>query len=373
MSFKNPITVAKLKTIKAQMYIKTLTGILKNKLQDGQTVSCRIITNHIYNGLDKSKSEKLPLLLIGTPKDGETAWKKFGETPLEGKKKQKDFMLVGLCSRNENVLVFTINKSKGMSKFPKPIERRVNALLNKIVKGMTMTARGGVEEGGDEAPETPQTDPSGAMASAAAGNQSDEQTEKETKKPRPKNKEEAIQQYKEEKIEEAKALSDLIAKFRQLFEGPLQKVVANVKAGSTTKKDLKTIKETNQAYDAAVKAYRSAAKPVQKEFKKGYDELQAGKKELYKLTLATKEKRQSMAQIVADTYFQEKEQRVANDQEINKVQGFIKQAININRTGGYKAPEATVIHGVSYLMKRVGISKYKSSMINELLSKRQAA
>lgn len=372
-SFKNPITVMKLKAIKAQMYIKALTMILKTKLEEGQTEPFQLITNHVYDGFDQSKSEKIPCLLIGIPKDGANAWKKFRETTIGNNEKQKDYTLVGQCTRVGNTLVLTIDKSKGMNKLPKSVEKRLNALLNKIVKGMTVTTRGGVEDGEEETPETT-TAPVGTVSQKDQPKEETTQTEQKTAKKAPKNKEEAIEQFKEEKIEEAKDLSQYITQFRALFDGKLQVVVNNVKKGQTTKKDAKVVKETNQVYDKAVKAYRKTAKQVQEKFKKAYDELQSGKKTLYELAIATKHTRKSMAQIVADNYFQATENRPATDKEVNQIQSFIKDALDINRKGGYKAPEATVIHAVSYVIKQVGgLDRYKNEFVEQILSKRQAA
>lgn len=372
MSFKNPITLPKLKAIKAQMYIKTLTAILKNKLEEGQTVPFSIVLNHIYNGFDKSKSEKLPLLLLGTPKDGETTWKKFRDSTIEGGKKQKEFMVVGECTRSGNQLVLTLNKSKGVNKIPKPVVKRLNALLNKIIKGMTVTTRGGVEDGGEtqEAEATPRGT-TGPVPTSGKAEKAKEKPSKSNKRSAPK--EEVVQQYKEEKVEEAKELSDHISKFRELFNGKLQVVVNNVKKGQTTKKDAKVVKETNQVYDKAIKVYRKTAKQVQAKFKKAYEELQAGKKTLYELAVATKGTRKSLAQIVADEFFQGTEDRAATEQEIAKIQVFIKDAIQINRRGNYKAPEATVIRAVSYVLKQVGINRYQNQFLEQVLDKRQAA
>lgn len=374
MSFKNPITIPKLKVIKAQMYIKTLTVILKNKLEEGQTVPFNIVLNHIYNGFDQSKSEKLPLLLLGTPKDGETTWKKFRDSTIEGGKKQKEFMVVGECTRSNNKLILTLNKSKGINKLPKTVEKRLNALLNKVIKGMTVTTRGGVEEGTDETPQTQET-PSGTAGPVPTGGKETKEKPQKTPKEdtRRAQKEAATQQFKEEKVEEAKELSDHISKFRALFNGKLQVVVNNVKKGQTTKKDAKVVKETNKVYDAAMKSYRKTAKQVQAKFKKAYEELQSGKKTLYELAVATKSTRKSLAQIVADQFFQEKEDRAATEQEVAKIQGFIKDAIQTNRRGNYKAPEATVIRAVSYVLKQVGIAKYQNQFLEQVLDKRQAA
>lgn len=372
MGFKNPLTVAKLSVIKAQMYIKTLTIILKTKLQDGDTAPFSIITNHVYNGFDESKSEKIPFFLVGTPKDGETTWKKFRETTVAQGKKQKDFMVVGECTRSGNTLFLTLNKSKGMNKLPKPVEKRLNALLNKIIKGMTVQTKGVVESG--ETEESTQTNgtPTGATPQGKNTSSQKEEAPKQDKSSR-KTKEEAIQEFKEEKVEEAKELSENIKKFRELFDGELQVVVNNVKKGQTTKKDAKVVKETTNAYDSVMKVYRKTAKQVQKKFKKAYDELQAGKRTLFELAVATKGTRKSLAQIVADTYFEEGDQRPATKAEVAQVQKFIKEALKINRTGGYKAPQAVVIRAVSYVMKEVGIDQYQDRFVEQVLQKRQAA
>ncbi|BDS15176.1 hypothetical protein [Aureispira anguillae] len=368
MAFKNPFTIPKLKAIKAPIYIKTLKAILTNKFKDGESVPFSIILNHIYNGYDKSKSEKLPFCLFGEPKDGEANWKKFRDSEIEGGKKQKEFMLVGTCHRKGNHLVLEINKSKGISKMPRKTLERLQALLRNINKELTISTK-------EPAPELSDNTPSGAAPAAASGEQPSPEKGEKTAKEDPKKaaqKAKVVAAYKAEKQDEAKQLSEEFKNLRSLSGEGLKQVVENIKKGATTKKDLKVVKEINKAYSSTLKLYKGTAKQVQKKFEAPYKDLLSRKKELYKLSLATKQKKKSLAQSLADKYYNKKKKRKATDEEINEVQAIIKDVIAMNKKRRKKAKQKLLFKATSYVLNKTGVKKFKTKYVNQILQKKVA-
>jgi hypothetical protein len=366
MSFKNPLTIPKLKMVKPQMYIKTLTAILKNKFKDGETVPFSLILNHIYNGFDQSKSEKLPFFLLGAPRDGETSWKKFRDSNVEKNKKQKDYMLVGTCTRQGDELILNINKSKGVSKLPKKTKTRLEALLKKINKNLTISTTGGSEETSEETTEETATTAAAAGAAASGNDQPKEEDKKQDA--RSAKKEKAVEQFKEEGQKDAKELSEQLSKLRALFQGKMQVVAKNVEKGATTRSDIKAIKEINSVYSTTMKAYRKTSKQVKKTFEKAYQELEAGKETLYKLSLATKQKKKSLAELAADNYYQNKENRAATKKEVKTIQNMLKRTLQNNRKN-LRAPQEKVLKAFSYVLKRVGVKNFKVAYVEEAVEK----
>ncbi len=371
MSFKNPLTIPKLKMVKPQMYIKTLTAILKTKFKDGETVPFSLILNHIYNGFDESKSEKLPFFLLGDPRDGETNWKKFRETLIDNNKKQKEFMLVGTCTRQGDTLVLDINKSKGVNKLPKKTKTRLEALLKKINKNLTISTTGGSADTSDENEETDTTTGADAAAAVGAGAVSGgkEDNKTNTKEDRKSAKKDAaVKEFKEEGQKDAKELSEYFTKLRELFQGKLKKVAKNVEKGATTRNDIKDIKEINKVYSSAMKVYRKTSKQVKKTFEKAYKELEAGKETLYKLSLATKQKRKSLADLAADNYYQQREGRAATKEEVNAIQTLLKETLTNNRKN-LRAPQEKVLKAFSFVLKRVGVDNFNVAYVEEAVEK----
>lgn len=370
MSFKSPLTIPKLKMVKPQMYIKTLTAIVKNKFKEGDTVPFSLILNHVYNGFDESKSEKLPFFLLGEPKDGETNWKKFRDTIVANGKKQKEFMLVGTCTRQGDTLVLNINKSKGVSKLPKKTKTRLEALLKKINKNLTVSTTGGEaagEENKEEVTENVGTAAAGTVGEAGDKPPKEDKASKKEAKIKAK-KEAAIKEFKEEGQKDAKQLSEHFSKLRELFQGKMQVVAKNVEKGQTTRTDIKAIKEINKVYSSAMKVYRKASKQVKATFVKAYKELEAGKDTLYKLSLATKQKKKSLAELTADNYYQNKAERPATKEEVKAIQELLKATLKSNRKN-LRAPQNKVLRAFSYILKRVGVKNFKVEFVEEAVEK----
>lgn len=375
MAFKNPFTVAKLSTVKAQLYAKALKVILKDKFKDGETVPFSLLLNHVYAGFDEKKSAKLPFLLLGDPKDGEANWKKFRDGETEGGKKQKEFMAVGTCTRQGNHLLLTLNKSKGVNKIPK----KTMAYLENAIKNANPDLTIGTKEGVDAADEVAE------VAGAAAGGASKQDASADSKtsetqtdnKEKPKvteeKKEKLVQKYKEEKQDEAKKLGEQFNELNTLSSSDaIQKVTANIKKGRTTKKDLKAVKELNQVFSATEKLYKATAKQVQQKFEKPYKELAKNKKKFYQLALATKQSKKSLAETLASAYYEKRQKRVATEDEVNDIQKIVKDVILMNKKRRKKATQDLLFKATSYVLTKTGPKNFKAKYVNQILQKKVA-
>jgi hypothetical protein len=381
MAFKNPFTVAKLKTIKAQLYAKALKVILKDKFQDGDTAPFSIVLNHVYLGFDEKKSAKLPFFLLGSPKDGDATWKKFRDGEVEGEagKKQKDFMVVGTCTRQGNHLLLTLNKSKGVSKIPK----KTMAYLENAVKSANPSLTIGTKEGVDAAEETV------AAAGAAVGgdsksentanpktsdaNQESTPENKEKPKVTEEKKEKLVQKYKEEKQDEAKKLGEQFKELNNMSSSDaIKKVTANIKKGRTTKKDLKAVKALNTVFSTTEKLYKGTAKQVQQKFDKPYKELAKNKKKFYQLSLATKQSKKSLAETLANAYYDKKQKRAATEDEVKDIQKIVKDVILMNKKRRKKAKQDMLFKATSFVLTKTGPKNFKAKYVNQILQKKVA-
>lgn len=359
MSFTNPITIPKLKVIKLNMYLRTLAAILTKKFEDGQTVPFSLILNHVYNGLDESRSAKIPFFLLGNPKGGESNWKQFRETALEGGKKQKDFMLVGDCTLKGKTLVLDVNKSKGMSKLSPKIKARLENVLRKIDKEYSISFTDvsvAAEEDG-----TTDTATVAAAAGAATGSDTSEQEMSAQAQ-------EAIDEYKKEETEKATKLSDNITQLTALFKGKLQEIAQNVENNRVTRSDIKAIKEINAAYDETVKLYNDAGKQVKATFAPAYKKLEDGKELLIRLSFTAKSLKKTLADLAAESYYQHSDDRMPTPEETAEIQRLLKETLS-NNSSNLRAPQDTVLRAFSYVLKRVGVDKFQVAYVEQTVEK----
>ena len=379
MAFKNPFIVAKLKTVKRQLYAKALKVILKNKFSDGETVPFTLILNHVYAGADEGQSAKLPFFLLGEPKDGEASWKKFRDAVAEGGggKKQKAFMVGGTCTRQKDHLLLTMSSGKGIKKIPKKIMMHLENVLKSVDPKLTIGTKEGVDL--DEADGVAAA---AAVGAAAGGDTKQDQTSdkqetasdtKEKPKVTEEKKEKLVQKYKEEKQEEAKKLGEQFDELNSMSSSDaIKKVTANIKKGRTTKKDLKAVKALNKVFSTTEKLYKGTAKQVQSKFKKPYKELADNKKKFYQLALATKQSKKSLAETLASSYYEKKQKRAATEDEINDIQKIVKDVILMNKKRRKKAKQGLLFKATSFVLKKTGPKNFKAKYVNQILQKKVA-
>lgn len=379
MAFKNPFIVKKLSNVKLQLYAKALKIIITKKFVDGDTVPFSLILNHKYDGADKAKNAKFPFFLLGEPKDGEGSWKAFRDTKVEGGKSQKDFMAGGTCTRQGDHLLLVFKSSKGkIKKIPVKTMDNLRKVLKSINPKMTIGVKEGVVEEDDTA-----TSAAGAAAATGGKTPPDQNSDKkqETTAPEKKEKppisdekkEKLINKYKDEKKDEAKQLG---AQFEELntmsSSAAIKKVTANIKKGRTSKKDLKAVKALNKVFSATEKLYKGTAKQVQKKFEKPYKELATNKKKFYQLSLATKQSKKSLAETLANSYYEKKQKRAATEDEVKDIQKIVKDVILMNKKRRKKAKQALLFKATSFVLKKTGPKNFKAKYVNQILQKKVA-
>lgn len=373
MAFKNPITVQKLSKIKLPIYGKTLKVILQNKFLDGETTRFLMILDHEYPGADKAKNAKFPFFLLGEPKDGWPKWKKFGDEEAKSGagKKQKDFMRGGTCTRQGDQLFLTFDKTIGKStEQVGPIVKKLAKVLQGVNSKLTVIVK-----------EAPKTEEAGAAGAAVGGDtKQDKNTDTKPKtapesKEKPKvseeQKEKLVNKYKEEKQEEAKKLGEQFKELNTMSSSDsIKKVTANIKKGRTTKKDLKAVKALNKVFSTTEKLYKGTAKQVQKKFEKPYKELSKNKKKFYKLSLATKQSKKSLAETLASFYYEKKEDRVATKDEVKEIQKIIKDVILMNKKRRKKAKQAMLFQVTAEVLRKEGPKDFKAKYVNKILQEK---
>lgn len=368
MVFKNPFTVANLAEVKAPIYIKALKKILKEKLEDGETVPFSILFNHVYKGFNEKKSAMFPFLILGPPKDG-NAWRELPGKVLEGGKKQKEFMVMGTCTRQGNYLLLNLN-TRGANKIPAIVLTNLQKLIKKVNPKITIGVKEGIAK--DE-----------VAAAVVGGSTPPDKTAKSTqetapdKKEKPKvteeKKEKLVQKYKEEKQEEAKKLGEQFDELNSMSSSAaIKKVTANIKKGRTTKKDLKAVKALNKVFSTTEKLYKGTAKQVQKTFEKPYKELAGNKKKFYQLSLATKQSKKSLAETLASSYYEKKQKRAATKDEIKDIQKIVKDVILMNKKRRKKAKQGLLFKATSFVLKKTGPKNFKAKYVNQILQKKVA-
>jgi hypothetical protein len=374
MAFKNPITVQQLSKIPIPTYGKTLKVILKNKFLDGETIPFLLILDHEYPKANKAKNAKFPFFLLGEPKDGMTKWKNFGEQEAKSGngKKQKEFMLGGTCTRQKDHLLLTFDSSKGKAK--KKIPNDVMKNLLKVLKSINPNLTIGTKDGGGTEEEV------ATAAGASVGGDTKQDKKQETtpeKKEKPKvsdeQKEKLVNKYKEKKQDEAKELGKQFDELNTLSSSDsIKKVTKNIKKGRTTKKDLKAVKALNKVFSTTEKLYKGTAKQIQKKFEAPYKELTANKKKFYQLSLATKQSKKSLAETLANSYYEKKQKRAATEDEVKDIQKIVKDVILMNKKRRKKAKQALLFKATSFVLKKTGPKNFKAKYVNQILQKKVA-
>lgn len=341
MSFKNPIKLANLPKIKGSQYLKITATILTKKFLNGNSVPFLILLNHVYLGFDENKSEKLPFFLVG---ERHSCWKNYHKETTKDGASQKDFMISGTVRRNGDQFVLDIDGSKGLKKVPRRTMNFLNVMLGKINKKFNATTTGGNEGVLD-------ADTQGAKVEEL--NQETKNSDVEMMRDL-KNSEERTA-YKEEKKAEANQLSQQIKKMTQLFNKSMKVVSKNIKKGRTSKADVKVIHEVNEAYMQFENVYKGTSAQVQKKFSPAFKKISDHKLQLYKMSLAVKQTKKSLAQNMADNYSQAKSGALADEKMIKSVNEIIKDVLKANK--GVNQTELLKI--ISFLLKKVGIDKEK--------------
>jgi hypothetical protein len=316
------------------------TNIMKSKFESSELsgLDFKVYRNKLYKELARMKSEhpdasnptqfllvseyefsdmpgkRLPLLIVGKL-EGE--WKKFFKTEIKVRK-QKDFAL-GKCSFGE-AGAFNLEINAGR------ITGTWTNMLDKLIFNPAKLSANVVEKlvaGGEDADLDAAEDSSAGVAgavvagaaSAAAGGKETEDAEKQAKKPA-KTKEEKVAAVKEQTKAEVTGLSDKLGQFKTLYATLQKEVVPKLKSGEAGRNELKQVQTVSELCESFLTEYDKSNKITQKEFAKGKQEIVNASKEVKKLAAVTKENKKSLAQLLADKFFNKNAKRPANDKEI---------------------------------------------------------
>lgn len=359
MSFKNPIKADQLPQVNAKAYLKMLAVLLTKKFLNGNSVPFMLVLNQVYKDLDEKKSERVPLLILG---DTDSSWKDFHKKPTPDGDIQKKYTIAGMCRKNGDELVFDVEGSKGLTKIPNKSMQYLEALLKRISPNFSVSTTGGSAGTLDEELQATK------VATVAAETKNSAKTVTKDLK----NTNESTV-YKAEKQEEAKKLSAAIAGLRKLMAASLKSVTENVKKGTTSGKDLDAVKATNKAYSEAMELFEKVSEPVRKKFAPAHAKLASQKKQLIKISLAAKQTKTTLAQRMADTYYQNLEKRKASKEEIQKFQPVIKSAIDYNNASKTKVGQDFLLKATAFVLKKVGVDKFDVKYVGQVLEKSAAS
>lgn len=357
MSFKNPVKADQLVQVTAPGYLKMMAVLLTKKFLNGNSVEFIMVLNHVYKGLDDKKSEKLPLLLLG---DMDSSWKDFHKQTTKDDELQKKYTVVGMCRKNGDELVFDIEGSKGLTKIPNKTLQYLEALLKRISPNFSVSTTGG-SSGLDEELQATKV----AVVAAETKNSA-----KTVTKDLKNSNESTV--YKTEKQDEAKKVSAAIKNLRKIMADSLESVAANVKKGTTSGKDIDAVATTNKAYSETMALYEKASEPVRKKLAPAYTKLASQKKQLIKLSLAAKQTKTTLAQRMADSYYQNLEKRKASKEEVQKFQPIIKSAIDFNNASKTKVGQDFLLKATNFVLKKVGVDKFDVKYVGQVLEKSAA-
>jgi hypothetical protein len=267
------------------------------------------------------KGKKVPLLIVGKL---ESEWKKFFKTDIKTRKNRDyaagkcSFGAGGAFNLEVNVGRITGTWSNILDKLLLNPAKLTATVVEKLAASEDLE-----EESGEETAATNNTAAAPETEDKTA--KSEEKSDKKTKKKA--SKEQAIAAIKEQTKEEVTNLSGLVEGFKTKFE-EIQKIIKpKIKEGGVSRQDWLAVKEASEAAENFQKEFNKTNKVTQKGFKKGAAEIATASKELKKMASLLKEQKKSLAEILANKFFQTQVQRDADKNEIGKMQASLKSAI----------------------------------------------
>jgi hypothetical protein len=352
MAFKNPVKLASLPKIKGGQFLKITATILSKKFLNGNTVPFIILTNHVYLGFDENKSKKLPFFLLG---ERHSCWKDYHKKKTDSGEPQKNYMITGTCRRNGDEFVLDVDGSKGLKKVPRETFKFLNALLKKINKKYSIGTTGGSAGAIDE-----------ELQKTKVEEIKQETKDSDTEVTRDLKHSQEVTAYKEEKQGEAKKLSKAIKDLSKLMGTSLKAVAKNIKKGATSGKDIKLVKEANKAFSEAMSIFDETSEQIKKKFDSAHKKLTSQKEELYKLTLAAKKRKKSVAERLAENYSQKKTGKPATESLIKDVNNIVKKVFAQNK----KVKQSDLLRMLAFVLGKVGakedtVIKYVAQIVQK--------
>ncbi|MCP4439935.1 MAG: hypothetical protein GY810_13400 [Aureispira sp.] len=321
MAKKLPLKVAKLEQLTSKQYVKLLNRMLKF-IPDGVQTKFILITNHVFQDIGDMKSERLPLLLPGEmPQE----WIKFFRSK-KSDPAQKKFASMGRLTIREDKA--PDGKLKGrkvtleIDEGNKRIKQKKQQFLGKLLERLKHTLDIEGAAGGQIDEETNATKASANKVAAAATKEAMHEVKSAGE----------VTRLKEELREQKKAMNEKATAFWNAVKKVNSQVIPKIKEGKTTKrKDLAIIQNAYDALKAFVLEFDELHDRVQKDFKSMRDKMEKQAKQFHVLGKKAKEQKKTLAQELADTYFMRKNDRLAEDAEIQAMQASLKAAIDYRK------------------------------------------
>jgi hypothetical protein len=88
------------------------------------------------------------------------------------------------------------------------------------------------------------------------------------------------------------------------------------------------------------------------------------------LSIATKQSKKSVAEILANTYYEKKQKRIATKDEVKEIQKIIKDVILMNKKRRKKATQALLFRATSNVLKKTSPKNFKAKYVNQILQKK---
>jgi hypothetical protein len=305
-----------------KMFIKELKRMKAACSEPGQTTNFMMISEWNFPDLP---GKELPFIVIG---DFRGTWEKYYKNTAR-KRSQKDFAFGNASFGKETQQGEEFNleirhgriKTKGARALDKVILSKIGLFANVIDKGGADNEE--AESDGAEATVAKNGAVTAALGSTF-GNSAKSNKEKAPKKEPAKNKEERIEDIKAQSVELKMATEEMKAKFAVIKN----EVSGKVKKDNLARKDLLAVRELQNAYSAYVQAYENADSKLQEKFSAAKKALDKQNKEFAKLALVVKAKKKTLAEQLADKYFEKNGGRAANKEEVAQMQQSLKTAID---------------------------------------------
>jgi hypothetical protein len=345
-------------------FIKELRRMKSACSEPGQTTNFMIMTDWNFPDLP---AKDLPLIVIG---DFKGNWEKYYKKTAR-KRSQKDFAFgnasFGKETSEGQEFILEIRhgriKPKGSRAFDKVILSKVGLFPVVIKRSGTDEETTDAEDGADA-----ENIRNGAVAStitATVGNSAREKKEKFPQKEPSKNKEERIEDIKAQTAELKKATESIKAKFALIKN----QVSDRVKTDNLTRKDLIAVRELHKAYMSYNDAFDSADPKLQEKFASAKKALDNQNKEFAKFALLVKAKKKTLAEQLADKFFEKNADREANKEEVEQMQKSLKAAINYRQISMREGNEKQLNLKAIYISAQMKGPAFKSTHTDRVYEK----
>ncbi|MCH2042494.1 MAG: hypothetical protein MK212_00010 [Saprospiraceae bacterium] len=300
--------------------------LLRVKIQKvkklGKSVPCLIFTDHSFPD-PKLKGKLLPLILIG---DVPTVWDKLY------KDRKKADAKLGMCSVPADQPTFSFEQQGGKTMKPDALKRMRLVLKQAKITNFELSENIKDNDKGNPSPKV------AAAAGAVAGGTPKANPEEKKKQKRAKK----VAKAKEILGNQGKELGKVLKAYKAQYKVIQSKVVPKLKSGRTNRKDLTKMRSIQEVRKDFMKKFSEANKKIQGKFSSAKAQIEKQELKLAKLSLSVKKHKSTMAQQIADSYFNKKKKRKATEDEVKLFQENLKKGIAYRKVNEFKGEERTL-------------------------------